>query len=98
MNDCPLCLSSNTSEFHYHHKHSRMFYICDQCDLKFIARDSLISRESEKGRYELHQNNKRTKGYDQFLYRLIDPVKKRVSIASKGLDFGEGPYPMLAYA
>jgi SAM-dependent methyltransferase len=61
----------------------------------FVPRTQLLNEEEEKSRYDLHENHIRSKGYEKFLRRLINPIKELCTPESLGLDFGEGPYPML---
>lgn len=92
---CPLCQCSETNLLFYQKKFKRNFYECSLCSLIFIARSDLISHHEERKRYELHENSFISQGYRTFLERLVLPIKKRISQQSIGLDFGEGPYPML---
>ncbi len=93
--NCPLCKSPEI-HFQFHQKlHSRDFYLCETCDLSFVDRDKLLDRDEEKSRYDLHQNDIRSTGYEKFLRRVINPVISSFSSSAKGLDFGSGPYPML---
>ena len=92
---CPLCKSVDTEEFFYQSKLNRLFLTCSSCDLKFVPRAQLLTVVEERKRYELHDNSIRTKGYEAFLLRLVNPILERYPDDAKGLDFGEGPYPML---
>ena len=92
---CPLCFSENSEHFYFQKKFSRNFYRCSVCDLHFVDRSEIVSQDEEKARYDLHDNSKRTPGYEKFLLRLITPIEENFSYESSGLDFGEGPYPML---
>lgn len=92
---CPLCFTDKTHHFAYQKSYRRNFYECEECSLIFVDRGELLSSEEEKSRYDLHENHIRSKGYEKFLRRLIDPLKKYVILDDKGLDYGEGPYPML---
>jgi len=92
---CPLC-SGGMIEFEFHQiLHHRDFYLCKSCDLSFVDRKQLLSEDDEKSRYDFHQNDIRTVGYEKFLRRLINPIKEKFAFDAKGLDFGSGPYPML---
>lgn len=93
--NCPLCFSENSNHFFRQEKLSRDFYRCDFCDLVFVDRGQLVTQADEKKRYQLHDNSTRSPGYEKFLLRLVAAVDKHVDKAARGLDFGEGPYPML---
>ncbi|MBT4792541.1 MAG: class I SAM-dependent methyltransferase [Halobacteriovoraceae bacterium] len=94
--DCPLCLNQNAI-FEFHQKlHKRDFYRCPDCDLTFVDRSQLLQVVVEKSRYDLHENHIRSKGYERFLRRLVDPLIANISNKdARGLDYGCGPYPML---
>lgn len=90
---CPLC--EKTSPEVFQHINQR-YYICPQCDLTFVNRLDLVDDQEEKFRYEMHDNSIRSEGYLNFLYRLINPIKRFIPNKDvNGLDFGSGPYPML---
>lgn len=95
---CPLCLSGIETRkiFWRQTTFSREFYKCSFCDLIFVNRENVLSLEDQKTHYDFHQNTKRNDGYVNFLMRLISPIVKRMSVEARGLDFGSGPYPMLA--
>lgn len=93
--NCSLCESQNI-KFVYFQKHfERNFYKCNECELHFSGRDSLLNSIEEKSRYDNHENSKRTPGYEAFLSTLLDPLLNLVTKNEQGLDFGSGPYPML---
>ena len=92
---CPLC----------HHLHSLLFcqdkrrhyFQCQQCQLVFADRATLLSSEQELAQYQLHQNDLADQGYRQFLQRLATPLLGMLPDKElEGLDFGCGPGPLLA--
>lgn len=90
---CPLCLSSAQKDFE---NHGRDFFTCTTCDLTFVNREQTLEREEEQVRYEMHDNSIRSEGYLNFLYRLVNIVKREIQNTNQnGLDFGSGPYPMM---
>lgn len=91
---CTLCDSKDFREF-YSFRNS-VFYRCNNCSLIFQSYDSLCSHSEEKERYLEHNNSILSDGYRTFLYNIINPVKQYMNIECKGLDFGSGPYPMMA--
>lgn len=98
--NCPLCSSSEVSDYFFEERTKREFLKCSCCDLIFLSRKQILCTDTEQSRYENHNNDKRTKGYEKFLRRLVSGVdsqldKVKFSKASPGLDFGQGPYPML---
>ncbi len=92
---CPLCCQKVQNKLFHQEKFRRYFYQCSSCDLIFVSRKSVLSSEDERARYELHQNNEISDGYQKFLERLLKPIAIRLPNTALGLDFGEGPYPML---
>ena len=93
--NCPLCLSKQTKDYYFQEIFSRHYYQCENCDLVFVPSEQQLTKEDEKKHYSHHQNDIRSPGYERFLSRLIKPVEKYFSLSAKGLDFGQGPYPML---
>ncbi len=93
---CPLCKDNSEKEVSFHQKlHKRDIVKCPNCFLFFVPREQLVNLDVEKSRYESHNNSERSQGYEKFLRRLIEPISERFKKDSKGLDYGEGPYPML---
>ena len=98
---CGLCsslLPSSPTEI----VQGRRYHLCPNCDLLQMAPVDRLGLTDEKKRYLLHDNSIRTTGYTRFLERLILPVITELDRQGKelgqvsGLDFGSGPYPMLA--
>jgi len=104
---CPLCASmvepAGLLVFH-----KRDYVLCPTCDLLFMSPAFRLREAEERVRYQLHQNDAADAGYLAFLDNLRQPVlselKKRFNAPRgkaapalpRGLDFGSGPYPMLA--
>lgn len=91
---CPLCGTAETSEFD--RDEIRPYLLCGECSLVFVPPEFHLSREKERGRYDLHENSILDEGYTNFLGRLIKPLKARYDPGSKALDFGSGPNPVMA--
>lgn len=92
---CPLCHRAKHETKLLNKRIEREYYQCLNCSLVFVDRDDLLCPNQEKLRYKSHQNHVRSPGYEKFLRRIIDPITKQYGPKAKGLDFGEGPYPML---
>lgn len=94
---CRLCgtqsqhINSNKLEEDYYH--------CTECDLIFMDEKDIVSTESEKKRYEEHDNNHENEGYvnmfKDFINRAVEPYFD-FSKGAKVLEFGCGPGPVLA--
>ena len=91
---CLLCQSDKTS--HFHKEESRQFLICLNCSYVFVPKIYQLSEDEEKLRYDTHNNNPKDIRYRQFLSQLSEPLLKKISDNSFGLDFGSGPGPTLS--
>ncbi len=91
---CPLC-GTEDNEFFFRDKF-RDYRRCGECSLLFVPPEFHVTRESEKARYEEHNNDPDDAGYRGFLERIVTPVKKDFAPGARGLDFGCGPTPLLA--
>lgn len=90
---CPLCAAPKSKLFL--HDPERDYYHCQTCDLVFVPSDFFLDPDSEKKRYDQHQNSPEDAGYRDFLNRLMQPLIQKVPKGSRGLDFGAGPGPTL---
>ena len=91
---CSLCQSDKTS--HFHKEESRQFLICLNCEYVFVPKIYHLSEDEEKLRYDTHINDPKDIRYRQFLSQLSEPLLKKISDNSFGLDFGSGPGPTLS--
>ncbi len=91
---CSLC-SSGKLQFFFKDKF-RNFFKCSTCSLIFVPSEFHVSTESEKARYEEHNNDPNDIRYRGFLERIVPPIKERFEADSRGLDFGCGPTTLLA--
>jgi hypothetical protein len=92
--NCPLCHRSNPDFFHF--DQDRSYYRCQQCLLICVDSKNLPEFCLEKERYQQHNNNPSDQGYVEFMYSFINPLVKRISQQTEGLDYGSGPTPVLA--
>ncbi len=74
----------------------RDYWRCPRCLATFLDPSQFPSPEIEHSQYRLHRNDPRDAGYRAFLDRVAKPLLARLSPASRGLDFGCGPGPVLA--
>jgi len=91
---CSLCRSDKTS--HFHKEESRQFLICLNCEYVFVPKIYQLTEDEEKSRYDTHNNDPKDVRYRQFLSQLSEPLLKKISDNSFGLDFGSGPGPTLS--
>jgi SAM-dependent methyltransferase len=94
MVKCPLCLKGDTALFF--EGEGREYHLCKYCDLVFVPSEFFLDRDSEKQKYDNHNNSPEDKGYRNFLDKLLIPLSSLLSDGSKGLDFGSGPGPTLS--
>lgn len=92
---CTLCEQASTLPLDLKNE-SRIFYYCASCNLIFVDARFHLSKEAERSRYELHQNDKENNGYVTFLKRVIEPVLPLLTPDKVLLDYGCGPVPTLA--
>lgn len=90
---CPLCLQSEIESSFTNF--NRTFYECGICHLIFVDPSHFLDRESEKRRYETHQNDVLDPGYQKFVTPLFESIKIKVKPEKRGLDFGAGTGPVL---
>lgn len=86
---CPLCESDSKPLI-------QNYFICLNCDLRFLDSKLFLSPEKEKQRYLEHNNDINDSRYQQFVTPLVNEVQNHFNKNSKGLDFGAGTGPVLA--
>lgn len=91
---CPLCLQNNNEK--YSADKLREYFLCQNCDLLFVPRHSLVSSIQEKERYDLHDNSADDPGYTHYLKRIADSIRDHLKKEGRGLDFGSGKTKQLA--
>lgn len=92
--DCPLCYLK--SAVLYQKVDGKKYFICSNCDLVFLSDKDRLSKEEEKKRYDLHENDPDDKNYRKFLSKIFIPMQNIIAAPAKGLDYGSGPGPLLA--
>ena len=99
MELCRLCRADNGSIFYIDDdlNFGKIFFICNDCKLIFVQRDSLPNPELEKERYLSHNNDVDDPKYQTFLSKLWTPMEKRLVKGASGLDYGAGPGPALLH-
>jgi SAM-dependent methyltransferase len=91
--DCPLC--SGTTDLIYKHK-KQIYFICRVCRGISIDKSLLPGPEKEKERYLQHNNDIEDKGYQSFVFPVIEAVTRDFKVHDKGLDFGAGTGPVVS--
>ncbi|WP_052078688.1 class I SAM-dependent methyltransferase [Spirochaeta lutea] len=90
---CTLC---GESSGYYAQVIGRDYYSCPGCGLVFMDPGQRLNPLEEKDRYTMHENHIPDPGYLHFLDTLLEPLMEFIPRGSTGLDYGSGPYPMLA--
>ena len=90
---CPLCTHAADA---FLRDRTREYLRCPQCDLIFVPPEFHLAPEAEKSRYDHHQNDPADSNYRKFLSRLFQPLQKKLTPGTRGLDFGCGPGPTLS--
>lgn len=94
MPDCPLCQYDHVEMFYQNT--TRVYLLCQRCQLVFVPEQFHLSGYEEKKRYDYHCNSADDAGYRDFLNRLFAPLRKKLAVGASGLDYGCGPGPALA--
>ena len=94
MLHCTLCNSSST--YQVLKDRPFIYYACRNCGLHFVEPGLRLDPETEKSRYDQHENSPDDPDYRDFLSQLYDPLIKRLPPGQFGLDFGSGPGPTLS--
>jgi hypothetical protein len=91
---CPVCEQGEPERFQA--VRATLYYRCPVCLATLMAPECRLDAAEEKAVYTLHNNDPDDPGYRRFLSRLAEPLLKRLTSGSSGLDFGCGPGPALA--
>ena len=86
---CPLCKKETEDS------PCKGFYACGGCYAIFRSPEDYLSKEEEKKRYELHENDIDDPGYQRFVEPIVHSVLKDFKPGHLGLDFGAGTGPVI---
>lgn len=92
---CPLCDSG--SVFFWKDEKIGNYFQCGVCLSVYLDAGCHITKEAEKERYLLHDNDINDPKYLDFLKPAIDLVEKKFKKTASGLDFGAGPGPAISH-
>lgn len=93
---CTLCSSKHVRDYFSDSRLDQTYWICGDCDLVFLDPSHFLSRDEEKKRYQTHQNDSADKRYQDFLNRMVEPLKGHLKKGWVGLDYGCGPGPTVS--
>ena len=91
---CHICSQSTTS-FTYE-KTEMSYYHCEDCEYIFKSPKCYQDFDSQKERYNLHENNEEDAGYRAYFQRFLDFTLPLVLNVKRALDFGCGKTTLLA--
>ncbi len=94
MFSCPLCYSERVLP--HVRAHSRPYHACTECGLVFVPQPFHPDPNTERRRYETHENDPEDTRYRAFLSRVSEPLLERIEPPASGLDYGSGPGPTLS--
>jgi SAM-dependent methyltransferase len=69
---------------------------CLYCEATVMDVSHLPDADTERNRYQLHENDPDDPAYRQFLSKAANPLNARLSPGREGLDFGCGPASAMA--
>jgi len=98
---CPLCEGSDSVLFHQDNnkRTQRPYFQCQQCHLVFVPPEYYLSAQEEKTEYDQHENQLEDDGYERFLSRFWNPLRRLLNEQPNPktiLDYGCGPGPLLS--
>ena len=94
MDICNVCKSSKP--YFFLKLGHLVYWGCDICGAKFLDPKNYVSNSFEKKHYLKHNNSTTDINYKNFLSKLIEPMKDKISTNDVGLDYGCGFAPALA--
>ena len=72
------------------------YYHCNNCECIFKSPIYYQDLNTQKNRYDLHENSNDSEGYKSYFYRFLDFVLPLISMPKKALDFGCGESKLLS--
>ena len=93
--NCPLCQKSDSTK--YDEDKFRTYYLCQNCSLVFIPRESILPFAVEAARYDAHENDDDDANYRNYLAATANAISELIPKNSVGLDFGCGRTLVMAH-
>ncbi|MEA3456398.1 MAG: class I SAM-dependent methyltransferase [Campylobacterota bacterium] len=91
---CPIC--SQICHPFTDKKHHIQYYHCGVCRFIFKSPDHYEGYDKQKERYDLHQNEEKSEGYQAYFKRFMDYILPLTGTPQHALDFGCGVTSLLA--
>ena len=95
MNVCNVCKNNEVAS--YARIDNLIYWRCQVCQAILLDPNHYISPTKEKKHYLKHNNKIDENGYNNFLLKLINPIRNKICDEDIGLDYGCGYAPALAY-
>jgi len=92
--NCHIC--NTTTKVFLHEKTNMRYYHCEACEYIFKSPECYQDLQTQKERYNLHENNEDDAGYRAYFQRFLDFTLPLVRKPKKALDFGCGRTSLLA--
>ena len=92
--DCHICNKATVS--FVHEKTDIKYYHCEDCEYIFKSSEVYQDFDSQKERYNLHENDEEDEGYKAYFKRFLDFTLPLVGHPKTALDFGCGRSSLLA--
>jgi len=96
MNQKPSCRLCDTEMNYYANTRNRDYYRCPNCDSIQLDKNQLLTPDSEKKRYDTHNNDVFDPGYQKFVSPITDYIFNNYNQSDIWLDFGAGPGPVIS--
>ena len=91
---CHIC--NQTTVSFKHEKTDIKYYHCKACEYIFKSPECYQDLETQKERYNLHENSEEDAGYRAYFQRFLDFVLPHIDNVKTALDFGCGRTSLLA--
>ena len=91
---CPIC--SQACKSFVDKKFQLHYYHCSRCHSIFKSPDHYQAYDKQKERYDLHQNEDTSKGYQAYFKRFMEYILPLTGDPKSALDFGCGTTSLLA--
>ncbi len=91
--NCPLC-NGNGKVFYQSKK--RLYHQCTICFGIYVDKSLIPDSETEKQRYQKHNNDIENQGYQKFVSPITSAILQNFTPKDVGLDFGAGTGPVIA--
>ena len=95
MNLCNVCKNNEVASFTK--VDNLIYWRCQVCEAILLDPKHYVSPAIEKKHYLKHNNKIDENGYMNFLLKLINPIRNKICDEDRGLDYGCGYAPALAY-